>query len=70
MDRIPNMGMRRDLSQRTSLARVDDMNRRSRLDAARKAIYEKNNTVDGVAIEDLLKEDSLVPATVRFFLHG
>ena len=68
MDRVPNMGMRRDLSQRASLARVDDVNRRSRLDTARKAIYEKNNTVDGAVVENLLKNDSLVPAAVSVFL--
>lgn len=64
MDRVPNMGTRRDLSQRVSLARVDDVRRRSRLEAARKAIYEHNNTVDGAAIERLLKDDSLVPTAV------
>jgi len=63
------MGMRRDLSQRASLARVDDINRRSRLAAARKAIYEKNHTVDGTAVENLLKEDSLVPAAVSIYIY-
>jgi hypothetical protein len=69
MDRVPNMGMRRDLSQRASLTRVDDIDRRSRLDAARKAIYERNNTVDGTAVENLLKEDSLVPAAVSIYIY-
>ena len=64
MDRVPNMGMHRDLSQRVSLARVDDVRRRSRLEAAREAIYEHNNAVDGAAIERLLKDDSLVPTAV------
>jgi hypothetical protein len=64
MDRVPNMGMRRDLSQRVSLVRVDDVHRRSRLEAAHEAIYEHNNTVDGAAIERLLKDNSLLPTTV------
>jgi hypothetical protein len=28
------------------------------------AIYEKNNPVDGAAVEKLLKQDSLVPTVV------
>ena len=52
------------MSQRVSLARVDDMRQRSRLEAACEAIYEYNNTVDGAAVERLLKDDSLVPTAV------
>ena len=71
MDHVPNMGMRRDLSQRVSLARVDNVRRRSHLEAARKAIYKHNNTVDGAAIERLLKDDSLVPTAVSVpFLYA
>jgi len=72
MDRVPNMGMRRDLSQRVSLMHVDDVHQCSRLKAACEAIYERNNTVDGAAIERLLKDDSLVPTTVSvpFFICG
>jgi hypothetical protein len=36
---VPNMGMTRDLAQRVSLSRVDDVDRRSRVLAARTAIY-------------------------------
>ena len=64
------MGMRRDLAQRASLARVDNMNRRTRLHAARVAIYKKNHPVDGAAVKKLLDEDSLVPTAVSmsFFM--
>ena len=58
------MGMRRDMAQRLSLACIDDVKRRSHVDAAREAIYGKNCTVDSVAVENLLKEDSLVPTAV------
>lgn len=58
------MGKPRDMSQRVTLARVDDVKRRTRVEAARKAIYEQNLGVDSAAVERLLKDDSLVPAAV------
>ena len=64
MVRVPNMGMSRDLAQRVSLARVDDVDRRYRVQAARRAIYESNHPVNGAAIKRLLDQDSLVPSTV------
>lgn len=67
MVRVPNMGMRRDLAQRVSLARVDDVDRRARLHAARIAIYENNHPVDGAAVKRLLNQDSLVPSAVSGF---
>lgn len=67
MDRVHNMGMPRDMTQRKSLIRIDNVQRRSRVEAAREAIYVKNSAIDGVAVENLLKEDSLVPAAVSIF---
>ena len=64
MVRVPNMGMRRDLAQRISLMRVDDVNRRSRVQAAREAVHKHNHPVDGAAVDKLLDEDSLAPAAV------
>ena len=58
------MGRCRDMSQRVSLARNDDIHRRSRIEAARQAIYERNVKLDGAVVERLLSEDSLVPAMV------
>ena len=70
MDRVANMGMPLDMAQRRSLARIDDATRRSRVADTREAIYSNNFAVDGVAVESLLKEDSLVPTAViiPFFL--
>ena len=68
MVRVPNMGMSRDLAQRVSLARVDDVDRRYCVQAARRAIYESNHPVNGAAIKRLLDQDSLVPSTVSVFL--
>jgi hypothetical protein len=67
MDRVHNMGMPRDMTQRKSLMRIDDVQRRSRVEAAREAIYVKNSAIDGVAVQNLLKEDSLVPTAVSIF---
>jgi hypothetical protein len=58
------MGKRRDMSQRDTLARVDDVDRRHRIATARNLIYEKNYAVDSAAIKRLLQKDSLVPSAV------
>ena len=57
--------MTRDMKQRITLARVDGQQRRNKVDIARKHIYEKNHLVEGAAVENLLKEESLVPTAVR-----
>jgi len=64
MDRVPNMGMPRDMSQHVSLVRVDNVKRQICIKAVREAIYEHNHGVGHVAVEKLLKEHSLVPAVV------
>jgi hypothetical protein len=62
MDRVIYMGRTRDMTQRESLARVDTLNRRSRIAAARYHIYEKEYAVNSAAVEKLLGDDSLVPS--------
>ena len=62
------MGMREDMMERESLARVDDMGRHRRVGDAREAIYVENSAVDGTAVETLLKGDSLVPTAVSVCL--
>jgi hypothetical protein len=51
-----------------SLARVDNLDHRSRVAAARKAIYENNYAIDGAGVRKLLQHDSLVPTEVRILL--
>ena len=68
LDRVPNMGMRRDMAQRMSLARVDNPERRSRIKAAREIIYVKDYKTDSKVVEDLLRQDSLVPTAVSVYL--
>ena len=67
MVHVPNMGMSRDLAQRVSLACVDDVGRRSRVQAAWTAVNENNHLVNGAAIKRLLNQDSLVPSMVSVF---
>jgi hypothetical protein len=59
------MGMHRDMMQRETLARVDDLSRRNRVASAREIIYEKQYAVDSKPVENILKVDSLVPTDVR-----
>jgi hypothetical protein len=59
------MGKPRDMAQRQTLARVDNVSRRSRVEAARRSIYEENFAVDSARVEKLLQSDSLVPTAVR-----
>jgi hypothetical protein len=61
------MGMHGDMAQRRTLARIDDVKRRNRVETARKKIYEKGYVVDSTVVEDLLQEDSLVPTAVCAF---
>ena len=62
------MGMARDMAQRKTLARTNDVKHRTRVRAARKSIYEKDYAIDSRAVEDLLQEHSLVPTAVFFIL--
>lgn len=64
LDRVHNLGMARDRTQRVTLARIDDNQRRSKVSGARRIIYEENLQVNCSAVENLLKETSLVPTTV------
>ena len=52
------------MMQRKSLVRIDNVQRRNRVEAARNAIYVNNYAIDGTVVQNLLMEDSLVPTTV------
>ena len=64
LSRVHNLGMARDIAQRTTLARIDDNSRCGKVVAARRLIYEKQYQVNSAAVEVLLKDQSLVPTTV------
>jgi len=65
LSRVHNLGMPRDMMQRVTMARVDDSQRRSKICAARRIIYELNLQVNSAAVENLLQAVSLVPTVVR-----
>lgn len=62
--RVQNLGMKQDMKERKTLARVDDESTRRMIDRARVIIYEKNYAVDTDSVEAILKEQSLVPTLV------
>lgn len=69
LDRVSNMGMRRDMTQRTSLARVDNVDWRSFIKDAREKIYVEDYAVDSkVVLGEHLQEQSLVPVMVGCLL--
>ena len=63
-----NMGTCEDMMERESLARIDYMGQRRCVGDAHEAIYVENSAVDGMAVETLLKGDSLVPMAVSVLL--
>ena len=69
LNRVHNLGMVRDMTQRRTLARVDDNHRRGKVLAARRVIYEKNYQVNSAAVEAILQKESWVPTVVWISLH-
>jgi hypothetical protein len=61
---VHNIGTRRDMSNRVSLARVDDHDRRRKISTVRGLIYESDYAVDSAAVNNILKSQSLVPTAV------
>jgi len=53
------------MSNRVSLARVDDHDRRRKISTVRGLIYESDYAVDSTAVNNILKAQSLVPTAVR-----
>jgi hypothetical protein len=64
LSRVQNMGMKHDMKQRETLARVDDKSRRRKVATVRDIIYNKNYAVNTNNVETLLMPQSLVPTTV------
>jgi hypothetical protein len=55
------------MSQRVSLARVDDHDRQRKINAARRLIFESGCAVDSTAVNNILKGQSLVPIAVCIY---
>jgi hypothetical protein len=66
LSHVHNMGMARDMMQRETMARVDDIHRRSSVNAARRVIYEKNFQVNSAGVENMLQDMSLVPTAASY----
>jgi hypothetical protein len=66
LSRFQNMGMKQDMKERKTLARVDDEAWRRKIDIAQDIIYKMNYAVDSEAVEKILKDESLVPARNAF----
>ena len=64
--------MHRDMTQRETLARVDDLSCCNCVTSAREIIYEKKYAVNSKVVENILQIDSLVPTAVcdRWLLNG
>lgn len=58
-----------DMKQRKTLARVDDDDRRRKVDTARNIIYKKNFAVGGDSASAILQNQSLVPTVVRLGVY-
>ena len=56
--------MESDLLQRRLLSRSDTSHCHEKIMSACKLIYEKHYAVDGTQVEELLKDESLVPTMV------
>ena len=63
-ERFPNLGSHQDQQQHSMLARVNDNSRQAKVEGARRLIYEKYYALDGKAVNELLKDQSLVPTMV------
>lgn len=61
---IPGMGTLQDEAERVNLQRRDNEDRRTRVDAARKHIYQDGLSITSTHVDDLLKAESLVPTKV------
>ena len=66
MSRVHYLGMSRDMKERDVLARVDNRVRQNKIQGARSHIYGSALGVTSTAVENLLKDQSLVPASVSF----
>ncbi|KAI0357196.1 hypothetical protein OH77DRAFT_141434 [Trametes cingulata] len=65
-DAISAVGTPRDMSLRVRKARVDDVDRRYKVNLARSFIYEQGKGIASAAVENLLKPESLVPTNNAF----
>lgn len=64
LNKVHNLGTATDMKQRQTLARVDNEDRRNKVQTARSIIYERGYAVKNDASEAILKDESLVATKV------
>ncbi len=64
-DLCDQLGTKSDHNRRARVARVDTLQYRVKIASARDIIYKQNRTVDSKFVNDILKNESLVPTEVR-----
>ena len=64
MEHVPEMGTPNDMRRRQQLVRTDDNSQQEKVLCAQELIYERNYAVNTLKIEELLRDQSLVPTTV------
>ncbi|KIJ58031.1 hypothetical protein HYDPIDRAFT_103402, partial [Hydnomerulius pinastri MD-312] len=71
MTQVPDIGTECDMLWPQQLACIDDNDRREKVIAARKLIYEGDYTINTPQVEALLRDESLVPTSNTFsdWLH-
>ena len=66
--KVYQIATERDILHQTTLQRCDTKERRDKVVAARRLIYEKQYAVHASQVEELLKSESLVPTLVEYSL--
>ncbi|KAJ3539624.1 hypothetical protein NMY22_g4649 [Coprinellus aureogranulatus] len=66
LDDVPLLGTTEDRLTRSAQRRYDDQEKKSKVEKARKLIYESNSAVNAAPVESLLKPTSLVPSRNSF----
>ena len=64
---LHGVGTITDIRTRNRQTRDDNQRRRTDVDRARKKIYEGGRKIDSSAVQDILKDRSLVPTRVRIW---
>ena len=68
MDDIPQLGLLSDRMQRVETARQDDATRKEKVNQAISLIYDHGYVVNSERVENELKDQSLVPTRVSYFV--
>jgi hypothetical protein len=68
MAEVHKMGTTTDLQNRITLQHIDNGARRAKIAKARKLVYKKGASINGITVTTALGPESMVPTTVRVSL--